>query len=43
MTPGEIDEKPRGGKKFLSWTEVIRRVEDGEERNMAECHVTVES
>ena len=43
MTLGEIDEKARGGRKFLNWTEVIRRVEDGEERNLAACHMTVES
>ena len=43
MTPREIDEKASGGRKFLNWTEVIRRREDEEERNMVACHVTVES
>ena len=42
MTPGGIDEKARVEGSFglnkKSW-----KVEDGEEGNMAACHVTIES
>ena len=41
MTPGDIDEKSRGGNKFKNLTDEFR-VECGQERYMAVCHVTVE-